>query len=80
MFGAATNTNKFCIASIPRIFKSRFLSKLKVFMKELPKINQKKLAQFFRPLSLRDFAASLVWKSKAGMITCTPGSLNGSLL
>jgi len=41
-------------------FQIKISFKLKVLMEMLPKINQRKLAQFFRPPSLRNFAASLV--------------------
>jgi len=68
------------IVCSPRIFKSRFLSKLKVSILVLPKINCK----IFQTSSIAWFCSFFGLKIKncfeLGMFTYTPRSLNGSLL
>jgi len=68
-----------------RIFKSRLLSKSTVFMEELPKINQRKLVQFFAGLLHCVNSQLLYFKNPKLFFACffllgTPRSLNGSLL
>jgi len=41
-------------------FQIEISFKIEFFMEVLPKIDSRKLAQFFRPPSLRNFAASLI--------------------